>query len=97
MSSYLAEVPSVHEENGSVWLVHLVKLERQEHVLFLRDLKVECSDEEPDASSARGKTFREVARGPVGCVKSREMPALTFAEQTTFVEDTTNFVWVAKE
>ena len=78
-------------------MVHLIKLEGNKDILLAGNLQVEGCDEETDTRSTRGETLRKVAGRPLRSVESRQMPALTFAEETSFVEDTTNLIGVAKQ
>ena len=90
-------MPSVDKQYSAVGLVHLIELEGNKDILLTGDLQVESRDEETDTSSAGWETLRKVAGSPLGGVESGKMPALTFAEETSFVEDTTNLIGVAKQ
>ena len=95
-NAYLAEHPSVDEQACAVSLGRaLFKLETQERVCVLREVKIDGSDEEADARGTVGKTVGELARCPGGRVEAGQVPALAFSEKPALVHQPANLVGVA--
>lgn len=92
----LAHHPSIDKEYRSVRLsLRLVKVERDHGVDIFGNIQVEGRHEEADTCGAVWQALGEVARCPALGGEAGEVPTLSFAEQTSFVEDTTDFVWEA--
>ena len=70
----------------------VVKVERNRNVRPGRQVEVERRHEESQPGCARWQALGEIAFCPGGRVESGEVPALTLAECTAFVEDASNLV-----
>jgi hypothetical protein len=89
VSDPLTHVPTINVQISAIWLTErFVERERHRSVHITRDVQVKRRNEESDSSISTRKTLSEVAFLPTAGRETRKMPAFTFTEESSLVEDT---------